>query len=98
MRTDKIRKYILPNLPYLLVGWAMLKIGTAYRMAAGADLGAKLLGTLQTIGPAFADLAPGFNPLDWLAAALSCWEQPLFLCCPACSKGIAYGLSHRLAQ
>lgn len=66
MRTDKIRIYILPNLPYLLVGWAFLKIGTAYRMAAGADLGAKLLGTLKTIGPAFADLAPGFNPFDWL--------------------------------
>ena len=79
MRTDKIRKYILPNLPYLLVGWAMLKIGTAYRMAAGADLGAKLLGTLQTIGPAFADLAPGFNPLDWLAGLMGAVLFRLFI-------------------
>ena len=30
MRTDKIRKYVLPNIPYLFIGWACLKMGTAY--------------------------------------------------------------------
>ena len=25
MPTDKIRKYILPNIPYLFIGWACLK-------------------------------------------------------------------------
>ena len=30
MPTDKIRKYILPNIPYLFIGWACLKLGTAY--------------------------------------------------------------------
>ena len=38
MATDKIRKYVLPNIPYLFIGWFCLKIGTAYRLAAGADL------------------------------------------------------------
>ena len=66
MRTDKIRKYILPNLPYLFVLWACLKVGTAYRLAAGADLPHKLMGLGQTIGPAFADFAPGLVPFDWL--------------------------------
>ena len=79
MRTDKIRKYILPNLPYLLVGWAFLKIGTAYRIAAGADLGAKLLGTLQTIGPAFADLSPGIYPFDWLVGLVGAVLFRLFI-------------------
>ncbi len=37
MRTDKFRKYILPNIPYLFIGWACLKVGTAYRLAAGTD-------------------------------------------------------------
>ena len=31
--SDKIRKYVLPNLPYLFVFWFFSKIGTAYRIA-----------------------------------------------------------------
>ena len=66
MKTDKIRKFLLPNIPYLFIGWAILKISTAYRMAAGADFLTKAMGIGQTIGTAFADLAPGLNPVDWL--------------------------------
>ena len=66
MPTDKIRKYILPNIPYLFIGWACLKLGTAYRLATGAGFGEKLLGLGQSIGPAFADFAPGLDPFDWL--------------------------------
>ena len=66
MKTDKIRKFLLPNIPYLFISWAILKISTAYRMAAGADFLTKAMGIGQTIGPAFADLAPGLNPVDWL--------------------------------
>ena len=66
MPTDKIRKYILPNIPYLFIGWACLKLGTAYRLAAGAGFGEKLLGLGRSIGPAFADFAPRLDPFDWL--------------------------------
>ncbi len=66
MPTDKIRKYILPNIPYLFIGWACLKLGTAYRLAAGAGFGEKLLGLGRSIAPAFADFAPGLDPFDWL--------------------------------
>ena len=66
MATDKIRKYVLPNIPYLFIGWFCLKIGTAYRLAAGAGFGEKLLGLGQTIGAAFASFAPGLAPLDLL--------------------------------
>ena len=66
MPTDKIRKYILPNIPYLFIGWACLKLGTAYRLAAGAGFGEKLLGLGRSIGLAFADFAPGLDPFDWL--------------------------------
>lgn len=64
--TDKIRKYLLPNIPYLLVLWFCLKLGTAYRIAPGADFGNKLIGTIQTIGPAFATIVPGLVLFDWL--------------------------------
>jgi type IV secretion system protein VirD4 len=66
MPTDKIRKYMLPNIPYLFIGWAFLKLGTAYRLAAGVNAVEKLLGLMQTIGVAFADFSPGLAPFDWL--------------------------------
>ena len=66
MRTDSIKKYVIPNIPYLFILWACLKLGTAYRLAPGADFAHKLMGLGQSIGPAFADFTPGLHPLDWL--------------------------------
>ena len=66
MKNDSIKKYLIPNIPYLFVLWAFLKLGTAYRLAAGAGFGEKLLGLGRSIGPAFADFAPGLDSFDWL--------------------------------
>jgi type IV secretion system protein VirD4 len=66
MRTDKIRAYVLPNIPYLFIFWCCLKFGTAYRLAAGAGFGEKLIGMIKTIGPAFQKIAPGLVASDWL--------------------------------
>ena len=83
MRTDKLRKYVLPNLPYLFILWACLKLGTAYRLAAGAGFGEKLLGMMQTIGPAFADFAPGLAPFDWLVGIVGAVLFRLLIYCKA---------------
>lgn len=61
---DKIRKYVIPNIPYLFLFWFFLKLGTAYRMAAGAGFGEKLLGMVYTTGPAFGTL--DFHSFDCL--------------------------------
>ena len=37
MKTDKLRKFLIPNIPYVFIGWAFLKLSTAYRLTAGAD-------------------------------------------------------------
>ncbi|MEN6314050.1 MAG: type IV secretory system conjugative DNA transfer family protein [Clostridiaceae bacterium] len=66
MRTDKIRQYVLPNIPYLFILWCCLKLGTAYRLAAGTGFGEKLLGMIKTIGPTFETITPGFILSDWL--------------------------------
>ena len=83
MGTDKLRKYVLPNIPYLFIGWACLKVGTAYRLAAGAGFGQKLLGIMQTIGVAFADFAPGLNPADWLVGIVGAVGFRLLIYCKA---------------
>ena len=66
MVTDKLQKYVLPNIPYVFIGWVFLKLGTAYRLAAGSDFAHKFIGLGQTVGAAFADFAPGLAPFDWL--------------------------------
>ena len=63
---EKLRKYILPNVPYLFALWFCLKLGTAYRLAAGASFGMKLIGTMNTVGLALETIAPGNNAFDWL--------------------------------
>jgi len=64
--TDKIRKYILPNLPYVFAFWFCLKLGTAYRLSPGADFGEKFIQIINTINTAFGTIAPGFDGFDWL--------------------------------
>lgn len=64
--SDKIRRFVLPNIPYLFIFWCCLKLGTAYRLAAGAGFGEKLIGMVKTIGPAFQTIAPGLVASDWL--------------------------------
>ena len=79
MKTDKLRKYLIPNIPYVFIGWAFLKLGTAYRLAAGAGFLTKVMGIGQTIGPAFADFAPGLNPVDWLVGIVGAVAFRLFI-------------------
>ncbi|CAK7086250.1 MAG: hypothetical protein ENTB_04121 [Enterocloster aldenensis] len=64
--SDKIRKYVLPNLPYLFVFWFFSKIGTAYRIAPGADFGTKLMGMLDTFPKVFENYWPGLGGIDLL--------------------------------
>ena len=65
--TDKLRKYVLPNIPYVFIGWVFLNLGTAYRLAAGAGFGEKLLGLGQAVGAAFADF---LNAVDYMFKGL----------------------------
>ena len=66
MVNAKIKKYVVPNLPYLFIFWFFCKVGTAYRLAAGTDFGAKFIGMMKTIGPAFGTIAPGLVGFDLL--------------------------------
>ena len=41
---DFVKKYVLPNLPYLIFLWFFAKVGEAVRLAPGVDASTKLLG------------------------------------------------------
>lgn len=42
MVTDKLRKYVLPNILYVFIGWAFLKLGTVAQMGY-SELGLELM-------------------------------------------------------
>ena len=79
MKKGSLKKYLLPNLPYLFMAWACLKLGTAYRLAAGANAGEKLVGMMNTINTAFASPAPGLDPVDWLVGIAGAVAIRLFV-------------------
>ena len=83
MVTDKLRKYVLPNIPYLFIGWVFLKLGTAYRLAAGSDFAHKFIGLGQTVSAAFASFAPGLAPLDWFVGIVGAAGFRLLIYCKA---------------
>ncbi len=61
-----LKKYVLPNLPYLLFLWFFAKLAEAYRTAPGMELGAKLLGSMDALGAALANPLAGFTAQDLL--------------------------------
>lgn len=63
--TEKLKKYLLPNLPYLIFLLAFAKLGEAIRLAPGADASEKMLGFSAGFDLAFSHVLPGAG-LDYL--------------------------------
>ena len=61
---DKIKKYLLPHLPYLFFVYLFDKLCQAVRLAPGLDASEKLLHIGQGFQTAFASSAPSFHALD----------------------------------
>ena len=72
-KTLDIKKLILLNMPYLLMGLFATNFGEAWRMAQGADASAKMLSFFSTLPVALASWWPSLHPLDLLVG----------LCCGA---------------
>ena len=62
--TDKLKKQIILNLPYLIFVYLFDKLCQGIRLAPGADASEKLLHIGQGFSAAFASLAPSFHLLD----------------------------------
>ena len=56
--SDVLKKYVLPNLPYLLFLWIFAKVGEAVRLAPGMDASEKLLGLADGFTLAFHTALP----------------------------------------
>ena len=66
MNTEFLKKWILPNLPYLFFVYLFDKAAQAFRLAPGADLSGKILYLGKGFADAFASAAPSFVLTDLL--------------------------------
>ena len=64
--TGKLKKILLPSLPYLLFVWLFDKLCQAVRLSPGADAPEKLFRIAQGFTEAFASLWLSLHPLDLL--------------------------------
>ena len=68
-----IKKFLLPNIPYVLIALFATKLGQAWRLAPGMDFSGKALHLMEGFATAFSSLVPSFHPIDLcvgVAAAL----------------------------
>ena len=75
-----IKKLVLLNLPYILMGLFATNFGEAWRMAQGADASEKALSLISVLPAALGSFWPSFHPLDLLVG----------LCCGAALRLAVY--------
>lgn len=80
MRQVNLKKYVLPNLPYLFVGLYATKLGQAWRLSSGTEFADKVLHLMDGFAAAFQSAAPSFYPSDLLVG----------LCCGAALRLAVY--------
>ena len=64
--SNKTKKLLILNLPYLIAGLVCTNLGEAWRIAEGADMSEKLLGFLSALGAAFSNPMLSLHPMDLL--------------------------------
>lgn len=68
-----IKKFLLPNIPYVFIALFATKLGQAARLSPGADFSGKALHLMEGFAAAFQSALPSFHPIDpcvGVAAAL----------------------------
>ena len=80
MSKKKLSKLLALYLPYVVICLLATNLGEAWRLAAGKELGDKIVSLMGTIPAAFANPLPSLHPLDLLVG----------LCCGAAMRLAVY--------
>ena len=72
MDKRKMKKLLILNLPYFLVGLFATNLGEAWRLAEGADSSAKILSFFHALPIALNNPFPSFHPLDLARRKILC--------------------------
>jgi type IV secretion system protein VirD4 len=71
MNTRQIKKFILLNLPYLLIALMATKLSAAARLAQGVDFAQKVAAFPQALGMSFQSVLPSIHPIDLAVGCLA---------------------------
>ena len=71
MKQVNLKRLILPNLPYFLLGLYASKLGQMWRLAPGGDFSQKFWHLAAGFDAAFQSSLPSFHPADLLVGLLS---------------------------
>lgn len=71
MNTKEIKRLVILNIPYVILGLLATNFGEAWRLAAGTDISEKILALFGTIPVAFGNPLPSMHPVD-LCVGLVC--------------------------
>ena len=66
MNKARLKKLLILNLPYVLIGLYATKLGEAWHLADGADMSGKLLHLMDGLSAAFCSPWPSFVSSDLL--------------------------------
>ena len=66
MKNISVKKYVVPNIPYVIIALFATKLGQAARLAPGFGFSEKTLHILEGLSLAFRNAAPSFHPVDLL--------------------------------
>ena len=59
-----LKKIILLNIPYVVIGLLATNLGEAWRLAEGVNASEKVMNLMNSMGTAFQSPLPSFHPLD----------------------------------
>ncbi|MBQ2952897.1 MAG: type IV secretory system conjugative DNA transfer family protein [Clostridia bacterium] len=92
----KAKKLLILYLPYVILGLIATKLSQAWRLAAGADIGEKILNLVASLSVAFKSPLPSFHPTDLLIGFAVAAAIRLYVYCKARNakkyrKNVEYG-------
>ncbi len=92
-----LKKFLILNFPYVLMFWFFNRIGEGYRLAAGADMVAKGMGAISSLGAIISsNPLPSFHPQDLLVGLIgaACIRAAVYIKAKNAKKyrhGVEYG-------
>ena len=71
MSTVNIKKKLILNIPYIIIGLVATNLGEAWRLASGTNMSEKVQSLVLdgTFGAAFSNPLPSLHPMDLLVGA-----------------------------
>ena len=92
-----LKKFLILNFPYVFIFWFFNRVGEGYRLAAGADMVAKGMGAISSLGEIISrNPLPSFHPQDLLVGLIGavCIRAAVYIKAKNAKKyrhGVEYG-------